>query len=661
MVAELGQTVPFRGTVPFLAPEMEKEKEPPSPSKAETPGSMAVPRRRSSLRLRALPAHDVFALGLTLASVWFMSASSAVTFLWVDRCIRPYLLPGVRFTFDTLRSDVGPQVYTSHVRRHLSRCMSPGGKVDKLYLPSMPLLAKLKIKQMTESNHLIRISASNAFAFIAVAHALEKVRDRPPEEAQQLLRQAEGTVLLRLSLSKAGGDRIQVGTVKGKQQITDTLRALLELASWSPLREAVESVVAPVAEDAAVQLAKLPEAAAAEVTEAQDKLQQLLQWPQLQQQEGQMKDKTYADLIDAVLGVDLEGLNALTQQEITNRKLSVVNVSIAKSAQEYIQQQLDIDPYTQLIEETPAEQAVTIILKSVGIKDEGESEILTYFKERVFASYVAWASADRLVRLAVRRCASTDPAGVSVHQKYTAGEVVDAEEQQQARRCVWGQVTQITNETHYGLPWGVSAALSDFGSPEEQVSAVVRDVFTPLHMQSAWQTENALSLLQVQVARAVSRLCAVSIAVTSSEKPPAAAAATALPEAANLRSMYRTVLMEMQKDFIVPFAFGYEQERPEYTEVLFNLSLLEFKKAIIFAAAKKQLSVVAQETLQAMGTKQRSLATLSTLLPLLPESILTWQRYASDANEAQKVINETVENEIKAIKTPQRALSLTSS
>lgn len=62
--------------------------------------------------------------------------------------------------------------------------------------------------------------------------------------------------------------------------------------------------------------------------------------------------------------------------------MSVVNVSIAKSAQEYIQQQLDIDPYTQLIEETPAEQAVTIILKSVGIKDEGESEILTYFKER---------------------------------------------------------------------------------------------------------------------------------------------------------------------------------------------------------------------------------------------------------------------------------------
>lgn len=291
MVAELGQTVPFRGTVPFLAPEMEKEKEPPSSSKVESPGSTAAPKWRSSLRLPALPAHDVFALGLTLASVWFMSASSAVTFLWVDRCIRPYLLPGVRFTFDALRSNAGPQVYTSHVRRHLNRCMSPGGKVEKLYLPSMPLLAKLKIKQMTETNHLTRISASNAFAFIAgkpkanglapiilvasntnptrgssdnssststpasgssnhlllqhliicvflvssVAHALEKLRDRPPEEAQQLLQQVRGTVLLRLSLSKAGGEGIQVGTVKGKQQITDTLRALLELGMGGAL------------------------------------------------------------------------------------------------------------------------------------------------------------------------------------------------------------------------------------------------------------------------------------------------------------------------------------------------------------------------------------------------------------------------------------------
>lgn len=57
-------------------------------------------------------------------------------------------------------------------------------------------------------------------------------------------------------------------------------------------------------------------------------------------------------------------------------------MSIARAAQEYIQQQLDIDPYTQLIEETPTEQAVTFILKSVGIKDEGESTILEYFKER---------------------------------------------------------------------------------------------------------------------------------------------------------------------------------------------------------------------------------------------------------------------------------------
>lgn len=128
-------------------------------------------------------------------------------------------------------------------------------------------------------------------------------------------------------------------------------------------------------------------------------------------------------------------------------------------------------------------------------------------------------------------------------------------------------------------------------------------LFAFVFAAAAGQTENAVSLLQVQVARAVSRLCAVSIALNPS-RTPAAAAATGLPEAANLRSIYKTVLTEMQRDFIVPFVFGYEQERPEYMEVLFNVSLLEFKKTIIFAAAKKQLSIVAQETLQAMGPKQ---------------------------------------------------------
>lgn len=62
----------------------------------------------------------------------------------------------------------------------------------------------------------------------SVANALEAVRERPVTEAQQLLQQAKGTVLLHLSLLKAGRNNIEVGTVKGKQQATEVLRALLE-------------------------------------------------------------------------------------------------------------------------------------------------------------------------------------------------------------------------------------------------------------------------------------------------------------------------------------------------------------------------------------------------------------------------------------------------
>lgn len=46
----------------------------------------------------------------------------------------------------------------------------------------------------------------------------------------------------------------------------------------------------------------------------------------------------------------------------------------------YIQQQLDIDPYIQLIEETPSEEAVAFILRYVGINSK--SHMLTYFRDR---------------------------------------------------------------------------------------------------------------------------------------------------------------------------------------------------------------------------------------------------------------------------------------
>ncbi|CDJ62094.1 LOW QUALITY PROTEIN: hypothetical protein ENH_00004500 [Eimeria necatrix] len=663
MVALLNRKVALRGTPAFLAPELETEKKRRSSSKHDRSRRMqprgkqlltASKNKKSiPLLLRTLPSHDAYALGLTLTTVWFMSVAT-IPNLWVERCIKPHLQAGAVFNFNTLKSSSGPQVYTPNVLNELNRCMGPGGNIEKYYLPSMPLLVKIKIRQLTETNPVIRISASNAFAFIAVANALEAVRERPVKEAQQLLQQARGTVLLHLSLLKAGRNKIEVGTAKGKQQATEVLRALLELATWSPIREAVRSCVVPIPVRTAVQLTELPEAA--EVGEAQDKLPQLLQWPLLQQQVGQMKDKTYADLVDAVFGVDMDGLHTITQQAIIERKMSAVHLSISRAAHMYIQQQLDIDPYIQLIEETPSEEAVAFILRYVGINSKNQSHMLTYFRDRVFASYVAWASADRLIRLAVRRCISKDPAGASIHAKYTAGEIVTATEQQMFQHCTWQKVTQISSETHYGLPWSVSVALFDIGAPEEQLSVYFRDVVTPLHVETAWRTENALSLLHLQVERAVYRLCVIAAGAAATTATSAAATvAAALPGASNLHGLYSTLMKEMQRDRLVPLAFGINQERPEYAEILYNLSLLEFKRTIIFTATKRQLGIVTKEILKSMRTGNRAAATASRLLSLIPESILAWRRYAPEETTALRVIKEVVEKEIEIINTPKKS------
>ncbi|CDJ42435.1 hypothetical protein ETH_00018465 [Eimeria tenella] len=661
MVAAFNRKVGLRGTTAFLAPELEIEKKRRSSSQHD-PSRRLQPRGKRlftasknknpiPLPFRTLPSHDAFALGLTLATVWFMSIAT-VPDMWVGRCLEPHLQPGAAFNFDALKSSSGPQVYTPNVRNELNRCMGPGGNIEKSYLPNMPLLVKTKIRQLAETNHVIRISVSNAFAFIAVANALEAVRERPVTEAQQLLQQAKGTVLLHLSLLKAGRNNIEVGTVKGKQQATEVLRALLEFATWSPIREAVRSCVVAIPVRTAVQLTELPEAA--EAGEALDKLPQLLQWPLLQQQVEQMKDKTYADLVDAVFGVDMDGLHTITQQAIIERKMSAVHLSISRAAQMYIQQQLDIDPYIQLIEETPSEEAVAFILRYVGINSK--SHMLTYFRDRVFASYVAWASADRLIRLAVRRCVSKDPDGASVHAKYTAGDIVTVTEQQMLQQCTWQKVTQISSETHYGLPWSVSAALFDIGAPEEQLSLYFRDIVTPLRVEAAWRTENALSLLHLQVERAVYRLCVIAAGAAATTATSAAATvAAALPETSNLRSLYSRLMKEMQRDRLVPLSFGINQERPEYAEILYNLSLLEFKRTVIFTATKRQLGIVTKEILKSMRTRSRAAATASRLLSLIPESILAWQRYAPEETTALRVIREVVEKEIDIINTPKRS------
>lgn len=133
---------------------------------------------------------------------------------------------------------------------------------------------------------------------------------------------------------------------------------------------------------------------------------------------------------------------------------------------------------------------------------------------------------------------------------------------------------------------------------------LLRPLVVSLAVVFPGRTENALSLLHLQVERAVYRLCVIAAGAAATTATSAAATvAAALPETSNLRSLYSRLMKEMQRDRLVPLSFGINQERPEYAEILYNLSLLEFKRTVIFTATKRQLGIVTKEILKSMRTR----------------------------------------------------------
>lgn len=96
---------------------------------------------------------------------------------------------------------------------------------------------------------------------------------------------------------------------------------------------------------------------------------------------------------------------------------------------------------------------------------------------RLLASYVSWASVDRLVRLSLRRCVSSSASMLSVHQNYASGEVVSEDAAKEFQDCIWRHLEASTQETHHGLPWGVPGALLDYGASETQISNRVKETF----------------------------------------------------------------------------------------------------------------------------------------------------------------------------------------
>ncbi|OEH76396.1 hypothetical protein cyc_03131 [Cyclospora cayetanensis] len=163
-----------KGTVEFMAPKMERSK-------------LQMEYRS---RLVALPRHDVLALGLSLAHIWSAFNLVLAAYPWVERCITPYLQPGV-------------------------------------------LLSPKSIVHMTVVNPQLRITEKNAFAYLSVANTLETLRE-DPEEGKRLLEKLRDSAILNLSLHRGQRTMVDLQGPEGHKQAFRVLKALQDLGGSVP-------------------------------------------------------------------------------------------------------------------------------------------------------------------------------------------------------------------------------------------------------------------------------------------------------------------------------------------------------------------------------------------------------------------------------------------
>ncbi|XP_026192737.1 uncharacterized protein LOC34619882 [Cyclospora cayetanensis] len=585
MAAPLGQPISIQGTLAFMPPELETPKR-------------HFPLASSYLRV-AMPDSDVYALGLTLSYFWGVSTQLPSLFPWIERCIVPNLSAGAKFSFGTLASPSPPQLYTPELRAHLKQCMQPGGKIEKLYISPMPLLVKTKIAQMTEVNAMVRISMSNAYAYLSVAGALEEVR-LGSKEGSRMLGEAKATVIFPLALQRSQLIAVNAEGPERQHEATKVLRALQDLAcaplsrtlklnvhhlflvwyvaAYSPIEEAVGASIGPLSLETVLPLKRLPAATAHEIETVKQQLAADLNWPSLQQQNG--ADEKIRDLVDAVFGVCMEGLDLLIQQEIVARKMAAASIAVAKATQLYVHTE-------------------------------------------IFASYVSWASVDRLSRVALRRCVSSLPVASTIHMKQASGAKVSEEELSLLQDCIWNHLEAATRETHYGLPWGVARARNDFGFTEAKVTEIIINSMINNISQTAWTTENAKKLLQLQVARAIYRLPYGS-----------------LPKGTDYMGIFEAVMLEMSRDRFVPIPFLNWEAREEYTEALYGLTLKQFREAVTLFATKEELHLKAVDTLRWLTTEQKMALTASSLSKLLPEALREPRRFSPSEADGKSAFEE---------------------
>ncbi|ESS29601.1 protein kinase domain protein [Toxoplasma gondii VEG] len=545
----------LRGTLAFMAPEME----------------------RVSGGLVAKPSYDVYALALTLASFWTAATELRDHYPWVEKCIKPTLKKmkdAPEFTFLRFASKTGPKLYEADTIYALSTCFAVGGKVEKLYHTGMPLLIRLKLSQMADPEPLARVSMRHArFVFKAYA-MLDKLLRAPQSEAnaetrEEQLKQLQSLHIVQFLLFYLRMEPLTAAR-DNTQSYRRLARALLDFARLDPVYQAATETVQPLpyeffTEQKDWQNVKV-EVSGSEVDETIRKLRTSLT------RDRSLSEDSWADLVDIMFGVSLDGLREVVTRVVYSRKTFLLEEKIGNAVKEAVAATYKFDPNTQLIAEDAPDRLFEVVRTDLGLSYPDDSELGRFLVHRVSKSHTAWATVDRLARQALRLALRREERTRQVYEQLLSGEKPSSESEKAFFDSVFSAVSVVSEANYFGLFWDFPSA-GLFGVPPEEMQAYVRKTHLAF-VGKMWPVETQKKILEAAVRVTVRGLNA------------------SLP--ASLVDVYATVFAALPTKAPVSPPFLYGLEREEYSSLLFDAKLPEFKEMVAFWATRHELNIAVQ-------------------------------------------------------------------
>ncbi|PFH31924.1 hypothetical protein BESB_024160 [Besnoitia besnoiti] len=569
MASRLYSPMPIRGTLSFMAPDMER-----------VPGG-----------LTSSPEFDVYALGLTLAWFWTSATEVNERAPWVEKCIKPALKRSadsggsVAFTFQRFASKTGPRIYDEQTLAALDGCFALGGKIEKLYHTEMPLLARLKISQMVDLDPRARCSMRHAELTFKVLSVTDQLSRGTPGGAtadadEEKLKRLQEMPLMKYLLYYLHLKPLTVAR-DNRTEYRLINRAMLEFAQHTPLHAAAAEEVEPLPLDF---FHGEKDWAAATIDITEEEVDAVIKRARTVLASETLSAEGWTDLVDIVFGVTPEGLRTLARRAVYRRKTFVLQQEIAKAVRQFVTSLYKVDAPLQLVAEDPPPRLFEFVRAELALSPPEATKLGRRITRGALQSFSAWARIDRCLRQAFR-LAVESPSNSATRDAAAAlesGRVPAPEQEKALYDAIFSTFESMTAASHSGLPWGPDA-VSDFGVAAEEMSRYVRSTHIAL-IAKMWPYSAHRQILDSSIQVAVRRLLGEQATLPDSLSAVYEMAFGALPRYAHVN---------------MPFLVGLERE--EYTRILFNYNLSKFKEAVGVAATRHELKIAVEKAVDALG------------------------------------------------------------